>query len=259
MSLARNLGRRALVFSTVLLGVTALSSLPSRAATARVAVAANFLPTAAVLGEAFSAVTGHVVAFSAGATGQLFAQISQGAPFDVFLAADQARPTRAVRDGLAVAESQITYAVGRLVLYSRDPGRVNGAESLRGNDITRLAIANPATAPYGAAALDVLAHLGLNEALAPKLVRGNNVAQAYQFVATGNAELGFVALAQLSDRAGGSRWLVPQDWHAPIKQDAVLLAHAADNPAARAFLAYLHSAEAQAVIAAAGYALPGHA
>lgn len=231
-------------------GLTAMA--PARAAEATIAVAANFTGPARALGDQFARATGHTAAFSFGATGQLYAQISQGAPFDVFLAADAARPVRAIEEGLAVPGSRFTYATGRLVLYSADPVRVHGVETLRG-DFRRLAIANPATAPYGAAALEALDALGLRAAVAGKIVQGANIAQTYQFVATGNADFGFVALAQVIDRGGGSRWLVPEGLHRPIAQDAVLLGHGADNPAARAFLDYLRGPQARATIEKFGY------
>ncbi len=222
----------------------------------RIAVAANFSAAARVLADTFASDAQHRVRLSIGATGQLYAQIAQGAPFDVFLAADRARPRQALAAGLAVAGSGFTYAVGRLALYSASPDLVRDAAVLRGDAFTRLAIANPATAPYGAAALEVLARLGLAASLGPRLVRGNSVAQVYQFVATGNAELGFVAHAQIAAHAHGSRWLVPAALHAPIAQDAVLLTAARDSDAAHAFLEFLRGDEARRVIVAHGYAVP---
>jgi molybdate transport system substrate-binding protein len=223
------------------------------AAEVRVAVAANFVEAAREIAHAFERESGHRVLMSFGSTGQLYAQISQAAPFEVFLAADQERPALAVREGLALPGSRFTYATGRLVLYSPDPQRVSGPDTLRTARFTRLAIANPATAPYGAAALQVLRRLGVYETLAERLVRGNNIAQAYQFVATGNAELGFVAQSQLARVRGGSRWRVPVRLHPPVAQDAVLLANGRDNPAAGAFLAYLRSPEATDIIRTYGY------
>ncbi len=225
---------------------------PAHAAEATVAVAANFTAPARTIGEQFAKATGHAVVFSFGATGQLYAQISQGAPFDVFLAADAARPARAIEEGLAVPGPRFTYATGRLVLYSADPARVRGAETLRG-DFRRLAIANPATAPYGAAALETIDSLGVRAQVEGKIVQGANIAQTYQFVATGNADLGFVALTQVIDRPGGAHWLVPETLHRPIAQDAVLLSHGDDNPAARAFLDYLRGPQARATIEKFGY------
>ena len=219
----------------------------------RVAVAANFSFAGREIGELFADATGHEAVLSFGSSGQLYAQITQGAPFDVFLAADRSYPRRAVEDGHAVADSLFTYATGRLVLFSADPGRVAGRVSLEEGEFTRLAIANPELAPYGAAAVEVLTVLGLADRLRPRLVRGNNVAQTYQFVITGNAELGFVALAQVIAHERGSRWIVPSELHSPLAQDAVLLAHASDNEAAAAFLAFLRGRAAAAVLERYGY------
>jgi molybdate transport system substrate-binding protein len=236
-------------------GVLALviSAPAARAGETRIAVAANFTDAAREIGALFDATSGHRAVFSFGSTGQLYAQIGQGAPFDAFVAADRDRPQKAVDDGLAVPGSRFTYATGRLALYSRQPGLVAGPQVLTDANVTRLAIANPATAPYGAAAVDVMQALGVFDVLGPKLVRGNNVAQTFQFVATGNAELGFVALSQIAGRTGGSRWIVPEDLHAPIAQDAVLLTHGAGNDAARAFLAFLRGPAARAVKEKYGY------
>ncbi|MDE0229554.1 MAG: molybdate ABC transporter substrate-binding protein [Spirochaetaceae bacterium] len=219
----------------------------------RVAAAANFSAAAREIGELFADATGHKALLSFGSSGQLYAQITQGAPFDVFLAADRGYPRRAVQDGHAVTGSVFTYATGRLVLFSVDPGRVTGSASLAEGTFTRLAIANPELAPYGAAAVEVLEALGLADRLQPTLVRGNNVAQTYQFVITGNAELGFVALAQVIGHEHGSRWIVPRELHSPIAQDAGLLARASASEAAAAFLAFLRGPEAAAVLARYGY------
>jgi molybdate transport system substrate-binding protein len=219
----------------------------------RVAAAANFALAAREIGELFADATGHEALLSFGSSGQLYAQITQGAPFDVFLAADRSYPRRAVEDGHAVADSLFTYATGRLVLFSADPGRVAGLVSLEEGEFTRLAIANPELAPYGAAAVEVLDALGLADRLWPRLVRGNNVAQTYQFVITGNAELGFVALAQVIAHEHGSRWIVPRELHSPIAQDAVLLRRSADSAAAAAFLAFVRGPVAAAVLERYGY------
>lgn len=230
--------------------VLCLMATPLRAGEVLVAVAANFTAAANEIGAAFGPTTGHEARFSFGATGQLFTQIARGAPYEVFLAADQARPKRAVADGFAVADSRFTYAVGRLVLWSADPDRVTGPEALEAGDITHLAIANPATAPYGAAAMEVLNALGLAERFAGRIVEGRSIAQTHQFTATGNATLGFVAAAQVPQ---GEGWLVPQDLYTPIRQDAVLLRRGAENPAARAFLDFLRGPEAAAITARHGY------
>ena len=228
----------------------------AEAAEATVAVAANFTEAAKAIVKAFETGSGHTIRLSFGATGQFYAQIRQEAPFAAFLSADSETPTRLVAENLAVAGSQFTYAVGRLVLWSAAAERVKGEETLRAGGFSRLAIANPATAPYGAAAMAVLKHLGLEEKLQPLLVQGNNIAQTYQFVETGNAELGFVALAQVAGKSAGSRWLVPATAHPPLRQDAVLLKAGVDNPAAVALLAFLKGPEAAAIMASFGYEKP---
>ena len=219
----------------------------------RAAVAANFSAAAREIGALFAAATGHTARFSFGSSGQLYAQIAQGAPFDVYLAADRRYPRRILSEGHGVPDSGFTYAVGRLVLFSAAAGRVDGSASMESGDFTRLAIANPALAPYGAAAVEVLAALGLSERLRSRLVYGNNVAQTYQFVITGAAELGFVALAQVISHDQGSRWMVPQELHAEIAQDAVLLQRGAGSEAALAFLAFLRGPAAATVKARYGY------
>lgn len=227
---------------------------PAFAAEVRVAVAANFTEPAREIGAAFAAATGHRAIFSFGASGQFYAEIRQGAPFEIFLSADRERPQKAEADGLTVPGSRFTYAVGRLVLYSRAPALVDpGGQVLRRQAFAKLAIADPVTAPYGAAAVQTLQHLGLYTALKQKLVRGSSIAQAYQFVSTGAAELGFVALSQVIGQNGGSRWLVPARFHDPIEQQAVLLRTGANDPAARAFLHFLKSPRAVAIIRRYGY------
>jgi molybdate transport system substrate-binding protein len=225
----------------------------ARAETISVAVAANFVGAAKAIGAAFKADTGDDIAISAGATGGLFAQITEGAPFEVFLAADGATPQKAVDAGFGVKGTRFTYAVGRLVLFSADPKLVTGAETLKSASFQKLAIANPKTAPYGAAAVEAMQRLGVYDALAPKLVTGESIAQAYQFVDSGNAELGFVALSQVIGRKGGSQWLVPQADFAPITQDAVLLAPGKDSKAAQAFLSFLKGPDAATIIKSFGY------
>lgn len=225
-------------------------------------MAANFAPAAREIAAAFEAETGHRVLPGFGATGQLYAQIVQGAPFEVFLAADSERPALAEAAGLAVPGTRFTYAVGRLALVSREPDRIRGPESLRTPEITRLALANPATAPYGRAAVETLRALGLDPGSAPfRLVQGTNVAQAFSFVHTGNADAGFVALSQTMSRtrprsegsSRGSRWVVPETLHAPIRQQAVLLQRGRDSAAAAAFLRFLQSAPVQEMLARRGY------
>lgn len=227
-------------------------ALPVLAAEARVAVATNFLATAERLAADFERTHEHRVTLVGGSTGKFYAQIVHGAPYDVFLAADRARPERLEREGRAVPGSRRTYAVGRLVLWSADPDLALDAESLRVMSIRRLALANPALAPYGAAARETLRSLALFERLSGRIVLGENVAQVKTMVATGNADLGFVARAHLLDGVG-SGWEVPARYHAPIRQDGVLLERGRDNVAARAFLNYLTSEAARATIERAGY------
>ncbi len=235
----------------------ALASAPAAADEVAVAVASNFAGAAADLAARFEAATGHQVALSPGSTGRHSSQIAAGARFAVFLAADAARPARLEAEGRAVAGSRFTYAVGQLVLWSPDAALVDTAGAvLAGRAFAHLAIANPDLAPYGQAAREALTALGRWDALQPRIVRGENIGQAFQFVVAGAAELGFVALAQVRSPAGdrgGSLWMVPADLYAPIVQQAVLLR---DEPAARAFLAYLQGDEARAVIAAWGYGTP---
>ncbi len=218
-----------------------------------VAVAANFTDAAKEIATAYKAKTGHEAVLSFGASGQFYTQITQGAPFEVFLSADAERPKRAVVEGLAVAGSAFTYAVGKLVLWSKQPGLVQGEATLTGAGFDKVSICNPAAAPYGAAAVETMTSLKLYEALRPKLVVGANISQAYQFVQTGNAEIGFVALSQVIDDRTGSRWMVPQNLYSPIQQDAVLLKTGAGNAAAVGFLDFLRGPEATVIIKKYGY------
>lgn len=229
------------------------------AAEVHAAVATNFAPTLAALAGEFKRVTGHDLLVSSGSTGKLYAQVRNGAPYDVLLAADVERPRLLEQQGAAVAGSRYTYARGELVLWSRDAGRVDaGGEVLRRGDFAHLAIANPRTAPYGAAARQVLERLGLWPGLAGRLVQGEDIGQALQFVETGNAELGFVARAQLLRRTGvpGSAWIVPAALYDPIDQQAVLLVRGRDNPAARALLDFLKTDVARRRLHADGYGTP---
>jgi molybdate transport system substrate-binding protein len=219
-----------------------------------VAVAANFTEPAKEIAAAFKARTGHEAALSFGSSGQFFTQITQEAPFEVFLSADDERPRKLVDQGLAVADGRFTYAIGKLVLWSKDPGLVKGEETLRDGSFAKLAVCDPAAAPYGAAAVETMRSLKLYDILQPKLVTGANIAQAFQFVDTGNAEIGFVALSQVAGKNTGSRWLVPQNLYKPIRQDAVLLKKGADNEAATGFLTFLKGPEARATIERYGYA-----
>lgn len=225
------------------------------AARATVAVAGNFVLPARALSERFQAMTAHEIRLINGSTGGLFAQIAHGAPVDVFLAADRARPRALVERGLGVAGSRFTYAVGRLVLWGRD-FRIrdgDGAAALRAGGFRHLAIANPKLAPYGAAARTVLRRLGVLAALGDKLVYGQNIAQTFQFVATGNASLGLVALSQMNQRPGARFWTVPATLHDPIRQDAVLLRRSRDNLAATEFLRFLRGDAARSILESFGY------
>jgi molybdate transport system substrate-binding protein len=230
-------------------------ALSARAAQTNIAVAANFTDAANEIAEAFKEKTGHEAILSFGSTGQLYTQITQAAPFEVFLAADDARPRLVVEEGFAVPGSQFTYAIGTLVLWSQDPGLVQGEQTLKNGDFTKIAIANPEAAPYGAAAVQAMQSLGVYDQLEPKIVQGNNISQTFQFVETGNAELGFIALAQVARSDEGSRWVVPEDLHDPIRQDAVLLETGEDSEAARAFVEFLNGPEAVAIIEKFGYGI----
>jgi len=253
--------RRAVLVALV--SATLIATPPTaRADTALAAVAANFAETAEALLPAFREATGHDVQLTTGSTGKLYAQIGAGAPFDLLLSADAATPARLLDEGNAVAGTAFTYAMGRLTLWSADPDRIgaDGRAALKDPDLRFVAIANPDLAPYGVAARETLQSLGLWETLQPGIVMGQNIGQANAMVATGAAEVGFVALsAVLSPRTGtnGSRWDVPQELFAPIRQDAVLLRHGADNPAAQAFLDHLRTPGAAAVIDRFGYGAGG--
>jgi molybdate transport system substrate-binding protein len=236
--------------------LTAVSH-PVQAGEVRVAVAANFAVPLARLAAGFTAATGHTLQVSAGSTGKFYAQIVAGAPFDVLIAADDETPRKLVAQGHAVVGSNFTYAVGKLVLWSAQPGVVDDQGAvLASRSFAHLALANPKVSPYGAAALEVLKARGLLPAVSPNLVTAESVAQAYQFVSSGNAELGFVALSQVSvpgKAVVGSFWLVPASLHSSIRQDAVLLKAGDQNPAATALLAYLKGAAARALIQSFGY------
>lgn len=237
--------------------VFAFSLASANAAEVQVAVAANFTAPMQAIAAGFEKSTGHKAVAAFGATGQFYAQIRNGAPFEVFLAADDTTPEKLDKEGLTVAGSRFTYATGALALWSAKPGYVDAkGEVLKANQFAHLSIANPKTAPYGLAATQVLEKMGLTQAVAGKIVEGQSIAQAHQFVSSGNAELGFVALSQVyKDGAitSGSAWQVPASMHEPIRQDAVILLKGKDNPAARAFTDYLKGPDAAAVIRAFGY------
>jgi molybdate transport system substrate-binding protein len=244
-----------LLVTALFAAASMLASAQAFAGSVNVAVAANFTEPAKEIATAFKAKTGHDAVLSFGASGQFYTQIKENAPFGIMLSADDERPKKLVDDGLGLASSRFTYAIGKLVLWSKDPSTVKGEETLKAAAFNKLSIANPTAAPYGAAAVETLKSLKLYDTLEPKIVKGNSIGQAFQFVDTGNAEVGFVALSQLMPNAGGSRWMVPQNLYTEIRQDAVLLKSADNNEAATAFIAFLKSPEARAVIEKFGYAL----
>jgi molybdate transport system substrate-binding protein len=235
----------------------AIASAPVAADEAQIAVAANFTAPMKAIIAAFEEDSGHRVRASYGSTGKLYAQIKNGAPFQALLAADQKRPRLLEEEGVAVAGSRFTYAVGSLVLWSADAHRVvDGPALLKAGDFDKLAIANPKLAPYGEASMQTMDALGVKTAIAPKLVMGENIAQTFQFVDTGNAEAGFVALSQVMEGGEitkGSGWIVPGDLHNPIRQDAVILQSGNDNAAVIGLFEYLKGEKARGIIHGFGY------
>ena len=246
----------ALLGALLALAQAAVPSL-ARAEDVNIAVAANFTAPMKTLVAQFEKDTAHKVAVSLGATGKFYAQIKSGAPFDVFLSADDATPARLEKEGSAVAGSRFTYAVGRLALWSATPNFVDTqGEVLKSGKFANIALASPKLAPYGAAAVQALTRLGLLAALEPKFVQGESIGQAYSFVATGNAALGFVALSQVFEDGKiktGSAWIVPATLHSPLRQDAVILARGKDNKGAADFMRFLKTETARAVIRSYGY------
>jgi len=235
-----------------------LGLLPAaHADTVHVAVASNFASALGAISKSFETKTGHQVVISSGATGKFYAQIKSGAPFEVFLAADTTTPQKLEEEGYVVRNSRFTYAIGRLVLWSSQPHYVDREGAiLKVGHFAHLSMANPKTAPYGLAALEILKKQGLEATLAPKLVQGENIAQAHQFVVSGNAQLGFVALSQVykdGQLTSGSAWFIPDDAYSPIRQDAALLQKGNQNSAARALLTYLKSPEAIEIMTSLGY------
>jgi molybdate transport system substrate-binding protein len=228
---------------------------PSVADQTNVAVAANFTEPAKEIAAVFKQKTGHEAILSFGASGPFFAQITHDAPFQVFLSADAVRPKAAADAGYAVPGSEFTYAIGKLVLWSKVVDVTKGEEALRAGSFSKLSIANPNAAPYGAAAIETMKALGVYDTLAAKIVQGESIAQAFQFVDTKNAEVGFVALSQLEAVTEGTRWPVPQNLYTPIRQDAVLLKKGEKDEASKAFLEFLKGPEARAIIEKFGYGL----
>jgi len=243
--------------SALLIAPLLLWACLAQSAEVNVAVAANFTGPMERIAPEFEKFTGHKIIVAYGTVGKFYAQIKNGAPFEVLVSADDSTPIRLEKDGLALPESRYTYAIGKLVLWSAAPGVVDDkGEVLRRGDFRHLAIANPKLAVYGAAAVEAMTKLGVYPSLEPRRVMGENITQAYQFTATGNAEVGFVALSQIykdGQFAAGSHWLVPPALYPPLKQDVVLLARGKGNAAAEALLAYLKSEPARKVIRAYGY------
>ncbi len=240
----------------VLSGLLLLAGAPAFAADTQVAVAANFTEPAKEIAKAFAARTGHHAILSFGSSGQFYTQIAHGAPFEVFLSADPDRPRRIEQEGLGVPGTRFTYALGELVLWSKTPGLVDGQGAvLARGGFNKLSIADPAAAPYGVAAIQTMKRMGVYARVQSKIVKGSSITQAYQFVQTGAAELGFVALSQVINDPSGSRWQAPSTDHAPIDQQAILLWTGDKNPAARAFLDFLKGPEAREVIKRYGYSL----
>lgn len=242
----------------MVVGLAALAAATlARAEQVNVAVAANFTAPMNAIAAEFAKDTGHEARLAFGSSGKFYAQIRNGAPFQVFLSADDAKPAKLEEEGMTVAGSRFTYAVGTLVLWSAKPGFVDDqAEVLKRGAYNKLALANPKLAPYGAAAMELLDGMGLKAAAEPKLVQGENIAQTYQFVLSGNAELGFIALSQVMKDGritGGSAWVVPSNLHQPIRQDAVILSSGKGNAAAAALMKYLQGDKAKAIIRSYGY------
>jgi molybdate transport system substrate-binding protein len=248
---------QSVIRGTLLAVISIFISIPAMAAEVNVAVAANFTAPMKQIAAEFEKETGHKAVLSYGASGKFYAQIVNGAPFQLFLSADDEKPAQLEKDGLTVPGTRFTYAVGTLVLWSPKSGFVDAkGEVLRKGHFSKVAIASPKLAPYGAAAIEVLTKQGLLTMLTPKFVQGENISQTFQFVSTGNAELGFVALSQVMKDgkiSSGSAWIVPGALHSPIRQDAVLLAAGKDNVAAKALLVYLRSDKAKKIIRSYGY------
>jgi molybdate transport system substrate-binding protein len=247
-----------LIFTLVFTLLVSVFSLPTFAAEVTVAVAANFVEPMKSIAADFEKTTGHKVTISGGSTGKFYAQIKNGAPFDILLAADTATPERLGKESDAVADSSFTYAVGKLVLWSAKPGFVDkNGKILKTKRFKHIAIASPKLAPYGAAAMETLNKLGLQDALQAKIVQGENIAQTHQFIDSGNAELGFVALSQVYKDGRvqkGSAWIVPSDLYNPIQQDAIILNAGKNNPAATELMNHLKSEAARKIIKSYGYA-----
>ena len=252
------------LFGWVIISSGAVACATAKAEEVTVAVAANFTAPMQKIAQAFEQDTGHKALLAFGATGKFYAQIKNGAPFAVLLSADDETPARLEKEGVAIAGTRFTYAIGRLALWSKNPllvddkGQVLLSNATDKNSFKKIAIADPKLAPYGAAAIEVLGRMDALAKLTPKLVQGDSIGQAFQFVMTENAELGFVALSQISIDGRitqGSAWVVPQNFYTPLKQDAVLLPLGKNNAAALALMKYMRTDRAQAIIRAYGYTL----
>ena len=245
-----------LVWCLVLIACTAVT--PVFAEQILVAVAANFIPPFREIALEFEKSTGHQLKVAGGSSGNFYAQIKNGAPFDVFFSADNERPKKLEDEGFGVKDSRFTYAIGRIVLWSSNADLIKGEETLRSKNFKRLAMANPKNAPYGVAAMQALQKLELWESLQPHIVMGESIGQTMGFIESGNAHLGFVALSQIMDpkiKGKGSHWHVPTDLHEPIQQDVILLVKGKENPAAKALLEFIGGPQAKAIIERYGYAL----
>lgn len=235
-----------------------LLALPAHADEISVAVAANFTAPMKLIAAEFERDSGHKLVTSFGSTGKFYAQIKNGAPFEVLLTADDETPDKLMKEGAAVSGSAFTYAIGKLVLWSAKPGLVDGAGAvLKRGDFAHLSLAEPKLAPYGAAGVEAMKALRVYEAIQPKIVTAENITQAYQFISSGNAELGFVALSQVlkDGKIDGSSWLVPANLYSPIRQDAVILEKGRGKPAVDALMKYIRGDKAKAIIKSFGYEL----
>ena len=241
-----------------LLAAILVAATPAFADEISIAVAANFTAPMKLIAAEFEKESGHKVVASFGATGKFYAQIKNGAPFEILLAADDETPSKLVKENAGVVGSQFTYAVGKLVLWSAKPGLVDGAGAvLKKGDFGHLSVADPKLAPYGAAGVETMKALGVYESIQPKVVTAENITQAYQFISSGNAEMGFVALSQVlkDGKIEGSSWLVPANLYSPIRQDAVVLDKGKGQPAVDALMKFLKGDKAKAIIKSFGYEL----
>jgi molybdate transport system substrate-binding protein len=266
MGLKRLFGKSAFKSSTMkssLLGLSlAVISAPAFSESATIAVAANFTKTIEVIGEAFEKETGHELKFSFGPTGKLYAQISHGAPFDMFFGADERRPQKTIDDGIGLADTYFVYAQGQIVLYSDQyPVKTQAQSVLENAEFKHLAVANPKNAPYGDRAVEFMKGAGVYAGVEKKLVYGESIAHAFQYVATGNAPIGFVAMSQVVDPQSpvydkGEYWVVPAETYSPINQGALVLKRGQDNAAIAAFVTFLKTDTAKDIIQRFGYRTP---